>query len=776
VSTNLRRVCIVGMGAVTAYGVGVEKLWEGVSHGVVAIRPVVGFNTEGFGSALGGEVTEPAAPEREYRRPEDHREPAIDFALLAAEQAMRSAGIGFDVVRPDRWGVVIGTCNAGLESGESWYLREMDLKQDGSRLRLQLVPPHALAETLAVAYRLRGPALSVNTACAAGANALGYAADLIRLGKADAVLTGGSDALSPIVYAGFTSLESLSPLPAAPYSRDRHGLSLGEGSGMLVLVSEEAALRAGAKPLAVLAGYGLSADGYHPTAPRPEGDGAARAITAALYAACVDPAAVDYINGHGTGTPKNDPAETRAIHLALGEHARHVMVSSTKSMIGHLLGAAGAVEAIVTIKALAEQIAPPTANFGAADPECDLDYVPNHSRPARINVAMSNNFAFGGANASLVLVNPDKAGDAQPGIARRVVVSGLSLITSAGCETGPVWEALRTFRVCTVAENGYRVGRVDFDSSRYLSPRDTRRMDRLGVFSVSASKAALADAALTVDNDNRARIGVIFATGIGPMDSMETFARPLMIEGPGAANPAVFPNVVYNAAAGHVGIHTGAVGPTSTVTAGHAAGASAVCYAHDLVADGRAEGIIAVGADTLTDTLIKAYAHVGVFASRGFAVSEGAAAVLVESADAAAARGATPYGEIHGYGMTFEALPDRRGLGIERAMRLGLEEAGWTPADIDWVWAGYTGHVALDRAESAAMRRLFGSKLRVYSPKRMLGETMGVGGIISLALALSSEPTATQTRVLVNSSSLGGSHFSLALTSWGRGTAVRNGA
>src|SRR6266508_5094143 len=152
VSTNLRRVCIVGMGAVTAYGVGVEKLWEGVSHGVVAIRPVVGFNTEGFGSALGGEVTEPAAPEREYRRPEDHREPAIDFALLAAEQAMRSAGIGFDVVRPDRWGVVIGTCNAGLESGESWYLREMDLKQDGSRLRLQLVPPHALAETLAVAY------------------------------------------------------------------------------------------------------------------------------------------------------------------------------------------------------------------------------------------------------------------------------------------------------------------------------------------------------------------------------------------------------------------------------------------------------------------------------------------------------------------------------------------------------------------------------------------------------------------------------------------------
>jgi 3-oxoacyl-[acyl-carrier-protein] synthase II len=185
------------------------------------------------------------------------------------------------------------------------------------------------------------------------------------------------------------------------------------------------------------------------------------------------------------------------------------------------------------------------------------------------------------------------------------------------------------------------------------------------------------------------------------------------------------------------------------------------------VADGRADAIIAVGADTLTDTLIKAYAQMGVFASPAFAVSEGAGAVVLEAAEIAEARGAVPYGEIVGHGLTFEALPDRRGAGIERAMLLALDEAGWRAGDIDWVWAGYTGHTTRDRSEAAAIRRVFGPRLRVFSPKRMLGEAMGVGGLISLVLAV----TGGAHRVLVNSSSLGGSHFSIALTSFGRTSA-----
>src|SRR5439155_479843 len=244
---------------------------------------------------------------------------------------------------------------------------------------VMLVPPQALAEAVSGAFGIKGPVLSIDTACAAGANAIGYAAELVRTGQADAVLTGGSDALSDVLFAGFNSLESLSPAPAAPYSKDRSGLSLGEGSGMLVLVREDLAREAGLPILAEVMSYALSADGYHATAPHPEGEGAARAIKAALAAGGIKPEEVRYVNGHGTGTAKNDPAETAATKVGLGDAARNVAVSSTKSMIGHLLGAAGAVENIVTVQALVHQIVPPTANFTEPDPECDLDYTPNQA-------------------------------------------------------------------------------------------------------------------------------------------------------------------------------------------------------------------------------------------------------------------------------------------------------------------------------------------------------------------------------------------------------------
>src|ERR671936_2571927 len=264
-------------------------------------------------------------------------------------------------------------------------------------------------------------------------------------------------------------------------------------------------------------------------------------------------------------------------------------------MIGHLLGAAGAVENIVTVRAIEEQVAPPTANYREPDPECDLDYVPNEQRTVPIDIAVSNNFAFGGANASVVWARPGIR-EAPPPVPEfdRVVITGMAALTPAGLDPAALWNAFAEGKVVSEPENGNWVGRVVFDPAEYLPPKERKRVDRLGLFSLIGSKLALADAALEVTDENRGRVGAIIGTGVGPMESMETFSRPVIEEGPAAANPAVFPNTVYNAAGGQVAMQVGAVGPASTVTAGHAAGASAICYAYDLVRCNRADALVCV--------------------------------------------------------------------------------------------------------------------------------------------------------------------------------------
>jgi 3-oxoacyl-[acyl-carrier-protein] synthase II len=781
VAETSKRVVVTGMGAVTPQGVTLEEYWDGVRSGHVAIREVQHLPMDGYRTKIGGEVQQEAPPEHEYLNPDGFHDRAIDFTFRAAEEAMDRCGVGVGPIPPERWGVVIGTCNAGLLAGEEWWVRKQKGETPDPRLVL-LVPPQAISEALSGAFGLKGPALSVDTACAASANAIGYASALIREGQADAVLAGGCDAFSDILVAGFNSLESLSPEPAAPYSVDRKGLSLGEGAGMLVLMSEEAAREHGAPVLAEIVGYGLSADGYHPTAPHPEGKGAARAIKTALRQAGVSPDEVNYVNSHGTGTAKNDPAETAATKAGLGEEAAYkTAVSSTKSMIGHLLGGAGAAEAIVTVKALEDQVIPPTANFTEPDPECDLDYVPNQAREARVDIALSNNFAFGGANASVLFARAG-ARDAPPPEAPhdRVVVTGLAALTPAGTDLDALWEAYASGRDCTTTEDGVRVARVDLNASDFLAPKERKRVDRLGVFSIIASRLALEDAGIELTDENRARVGPILGTGVGPMESMVEFAVGVIEEGPTGANPAVFPNTVYNAAAGQVAIKVGAIGATSTVTAGHAAGASSLVYGVDLAATDHVDAAICLGADALTDTVIAAYKELGVLTSAapgsnggGFALGEAGVAVLVERLGHAQERGARIYGEVLGYGIASDASGvgriDPEGEGLERAMRLAVERAGVEPGAIKALWANACGLAVADEAERKAIERLFGGDgVKVLTPKLALGEPMGAGASLGTTLALKGWQVGDEERspkgpVLVNSMSLGGTNFSVVL-------------
>lgn len=778
----LPRVVVTAVGAVTGHGATATQLWEGVVAGKGAIKEVEHLSMEGYRTSIGGEVKERTAPSHDYRRPPDFRDPVVDFAMKAAEEAIEGAASITGAVPPERWGVTIGTCNAGLLSAEKWWM-DRQAGQPGDPRLLMLVTPQALAEALSGAFGLKGPVLSVNTACAASANAIGVAVDMIRSGQADAVLTGGSDAFSDVLYAGFNSLESLSPEPAAPYSKDRHGLSLGEGGAMLVLVREDIAKQSGAPILAEILGYGLSADGYHATAPHPEGQGAGRAIEAALQNAGVRPDEIRYVNSHGTGTAKNDPAETKATKVGLGEAASRVAVSSTKSMIGHLLGAAGAVEAVVTSLALHHQIAPPTANFTEADPECDLDYVPNTARPMEMDVAMSNNFAFGGANVTIVLGAAGKRTQDVPlPDLDRCVITGIGALTCAGGDLDALWSAWAEGRSCLTEEDGHSLGRITLDSAGYLNPKQRRRVDRLGLAAVISTMQSLESAGLEVSDDNRTRIGAILGTAVGPMESMEEFARGVIEEGASGANPAVFPNTVYNAATGQVAMLVGTTGPTSTVTAGHAAGASAICYAADLVATNRADAIVAIAADTLTATMIGAYSGLNILAEHnpthgsdgGFGLSEAGVALTIERLKVAQARGATVLGEVLGYGITSDAMGvggiDPEGHGIERAMTVALERAAIKVDDIVAVWGSSCGMALVDNAEKAALARLFGeaSSVPVLSTRTTLGEPLGAGAAVGAALAMAGwqrgdAEHSPRGPVLINSLSLGGTNISLVL-------------
>jgi 3-oxoacyl-[acyl-carrier-protein] synthase II len=399
--------------------------------------------------------------------------------------------------------------------------------------------------------------------------------------------------------------------------------------------------------------------------------------------------------------------------------------------------------------------------------------VPNEAREMKIDVAVSNNFAFGGANASVAFLRPGLRDEAPPAVdADRVAITGIGALSTAGTDLDSLWEAYSSGRETTAAENGAKVGRVELAAGDFLSPKERKRVDRLGLFSIISSKLALEDGGVEVNDDNRNRIGVILGTGVGPMESMEAFAAGVIEEGAGGANPAVFPNTVYNAAGGQVALKVGLLGSATTVTAGHAAGASSLCYGFDLTSRDHADAIICLGADVVTDTVLTAYKELGVLGDGGFALAEAGVALMVERLGKAKERGARIYGEVLGYEITSDAKGvgrvDPEGEGIERAMRGALERAGVEPGDVAAVWTAKTGLSVVDDAEDKAIGRVLGDDVPTFSPKLQLGEPMGAGVSLSTALALKGwqegdEEKSPKGPIVVNGTSLGGTNFSVVL-------------
>jgi len=405
-------VVVTGLGAISPVGLTVVETWQNILTGKSGIGPLDAFDVSNYSTRFGGQIRDFDVSEYIPLKDAKRMDGFIHYGMAAGCQAFEDSGLEVNATNADRIGVAIGSGIGGITGIGNGH--ETYLTSGPRRISPFFVPGNIInmiSGNLSIKYGFKGPNFAIVTACTTGTHNIGEAARIIQYGDADVMIAGGAEmaATSPTAVGGFASAKALSrrnddPQAASrPWDLNRDGFVLSDGAGVLLLEELEHAKRRGANIYGEIVGYGMSADAYHMTQPSENGEGAARCMTSALRDANLNPEDIDYINAHGTSTPAGDLAETQALKSALGEHAYKVAVSSTKSMIGHMLGAAGGIEAVFSLLAIRDQIAPPTINYETPDPQCDLDYVPNNAREMGIKVAMSNSFGFGGTNGTLIV-------------------------------------------------------------------------------------------------------------------------------------------------------------------------------------------------------------------------------------------------------------------------------------------------------------------------------------------------------------------------------------
>lgn len=746
------QVAISGVGLLTAVGLDAEECWTRIRDGRSGIRRATSVDAEGFISELAGELPGGSAwngrvPRRVGRGPVDR---CHAMALDAASEAIADAGLLTAGYASDRIGISLGTSLGGARAGELFHrqwLRD-GLRRANSTL-LKTYPLHSVSDYLAEQFGFGGPRTVQSNACAAGAVAIAYGVELILSGQADAVIAGGVDPLALLSFGGFSCLGALDPQHTAPYTRSA-GLNLGEGAGIVVLERLRAVGDRGRQPPAIVAGYGLSADAHHATAPDPTGRGALRAMQAALRMAGLDADALDYVNGHGTGTPANDSVESRAItRLRPGQPPP---TSSTKSMVGHTLGAAGAVEAVVTVLSVRDGILPPTVT---PDPDIEpangLDIVAGRGRPAGVAAALSNSFAFGGNNAALLFQERSAVAEPVRPATRPVVVTGVAALAGTAGDSDALNEALRESRRLYGSEyveldgfGRYLVAEIPARHlTRGINPAALRRIDTLGRRAAVATGDLLRRRALT--RDECASTGLLFATGTGPLSTVEAFQRELIHSG--AGNTRLFPNTVMNAAGGHVALLHRLQGPTATISAGGTSGISALHFATRLIERGTVDRMIVLAADEAPAALLAPCARIPGFLSRDECQPFGASgkfyggasvALLLEAQEAA--REDRILGRVAGFGLTGDGSGagqiDPGSDAWARSFRAALVDACLQPDDLDLVIAAACGHPPVDDLELRSLATGGLDDVAISAPKSLFGDIGASGGLLGVAQAL----------------------------------------
>jgi 3-oxoacyl-(acyl-carrier-protein) synthase len=604
---------ITGLGIVTAAGCGVDEVWAAITSGASGLKPLSLFQSPRYGQMLVGEInrdlTELGSPLRGSR--------SDKLGWLAARDALASAKISLPPIA-ERAGIVLG-CSVGGSFDSEHFLTAL-IKRGKMRARpTRFHECHSAVDLIANDFGLLGPSLTIATACSSGAQAIATAAELIMAGEADVMLAGGADSLSLMTWGGFNSLLLTDGAGCRPFDAARSGMTLGEGAALLVIESEAAAQKRGAKILARLAGWGASCDAHHATAPHPEGAGALAAMQSALRRADLDAAAIDYVNAHGTGTRDNDLAEAKAMKKLFG--AIVPPFSSTKRFFGHTLAASGAIEAVVCVEALRRQELPPNPGFTTPDAAMGLEPVIT-LRPAALNHVMSNSFGFGGNNAALIFSRPETTPRTLAPKPARVVIAGLGVIGPGAVGGREVEPPLPPANV-SVHDCGA------LTEAATLTSNQRRRFSRL-------IQMALLTARHSHRPDPAQRLAVAIGTGMGCLDTAALFIENLIAKDEREPMPAQFPNSVHNAAAAQVAIDQGARGLNSAPTCGDISFECALWQGISQLANGEADCVLTGAVDELNKYILGIGQRWGIW-NEQIRPGEGAMIASLMRADAASA-------------------------------------------------------------------------------------------------------------------------------------------
>lgn len=737
---NSKRVVVTGLGVVCALGDNVEKCADAAFNGKSGIRVVKSVNTEGCYVNLGGEVDI-----RSEELSDENYDRSSLLCIKAAGEALKDSGYEVTAENSNRIGVIVGNCVGGAASIDKYFTDEEN--GAGNPEDILKMPAAVIANNTAKHFNLNGTTVNIVNACAAGTISIAYAADLIRAGKADAFVAGGSDSFSSLAFAGFHALHALDAEPCSPFNRSS-GITLGEGAGVLIVESYEHAKARGAKIYCEVLGSGVSSDAHHITAPDPEGKGQMLAINRAIKNSGLEPTDIDYINAHGTGTAKNDEAEFLSLHTIFDGKNDKLSVSSTKSMTGHCLGAAGSIEAVLTIKALCEDTVPPTIGYTDEDLESlkekagVIDFVPNFKHNKTINYAMSNSFAFGGNNASIIFSKePHKIPDRTN--SDRIYITGIGEVLGK-----PKAELTSD----DYKEHGIKMAFY-------------RKLDRFSQLQLISGMRALADADIKVDEENGRDIGIVVGTADGPLTEIVGFQKNVIKNGTAGGSAFSFPNTVYNAAGGYFSIFAGIRGYNVTDANSVQAGLQSLCYAADVIRNGDEKIMIAAGTDEFTETTEYLYGKLNIADKLSF--GEGSVSIVLENERSATERGAKKYAELVGWSSAHKAVEFGITLsGSEDALNTAIIEAcrnaGITTSDIDAVCGFSNGYKPLDVIEQRTVHELCGGAA-LFCVKEQTGEARAASAAEQAAYAAKLLSDHKYNYVLAASFGFGGQYSAVVL-------------
>lgn len=727
--TEQKRCVVTGLGLICGLGNNVDECWDTAIHGKSGISVVKSIDTEKCYSHKGAEVSLP-----DSKLSDEQYDRSSLLCIKAAQEAIDDANLKLEDETADNIGVILGSCVGGAASIDKYYT-ERYKNGSGNKADILKMPASAIANNVAKHFNLNGITANIVNACAAGTLSLSYACDLIRAGKADVFVAGGSDSFSSLAFAGFHALHALSQDDCSPFNHS-NGITLGEGSGILIIESYEHAVNRGAKIYCEILGSGVSSDAYHITAPRPDGEGQMSAISRAIKNSELNFADVDYINAHGTGTAKNDEAEFLSLHK-LFDGNNHLSVSSTKSMTGHCLGAAGSIEAVFTAKAIESSKLPPTIGYSEEDLDNlktksgTLDFIPNTYRNKSVDYAVSNSFAFGGNNASIVFSKNHHK------VLNRSNKSHI-YITGIGQLCGENYQP----------DKGYQAEITSADYKEYgIKMAFYRKLDRLSQLQLLSGVKALDDAKINVDENNENDIGIIIGTSDGPMTEIINFQKNVIENGTQSGSAFLFPNTVYNAAGGYLSIFAGIKGYNVTVANGFQSGLQSVCYAADVIHNGNESIMLATGTDENTDVESDLYSHIGVISENdlyslqdnGFKLGEGSVSIVLESKESAEKRCSKKYAEVAGYAMARKSIEFGQLKGSESAMKKAIYEACSNAEislnQIDGICGFGNGDKTVDNIEMSVYKEIFDKPISVFLVKEKSGEARAASAAMQVAFA-----------------------------------------